>query len=107
MAKRHRARPRQRRPAESTHRAAPPRAERESPRATAATPVTRTSAHRPVRGSRAGYSRAIGAPSGPLERAALVERNFISKDFRRLALVVGIALALLVVSGVLEGIFLK
>jgi hypothetical protein len=49
----------------------------------------------------------MGTPSGALERAALVERNYISKDFRRLALVVGVALALLVVLGFLEGIVLK
>ena len=101
MAKRHRTRPRQRRPAEAAHRAVAPRVEREI------APVTRTTAHRPVRGSRTGYSRAMGAPSGALERAALIERTFISKDFRRLTLVVGIAIALLVVFGVLEGMFVK
>jgi hypothetical protein len=101
MAKRHRTRPRQRRPAEAAHRTAAPRVERE------AAPITRTSAHRPVRGSRTGYSRAMGTPSGALERSALLERNYISKDFRRLALVVGIAIALLVVFGVLEGVVLK
>ena len=101
MAKRHRTRPRQRRPAEATHRTAAPRVERE------ASPVTRTTAHRPVRGSRTGYSRAMGTPSGALERSAMLERNFISKDFRRLAIVVGIAIALLVIFGVLEGVVLK
>jgi hypothetical protein len=49
----------------------------------------------------------MGAPSGTLERSAVLERNFISKDFRRLAIVVGIAIALLVVSGVVEGLVLK
>ena len=49
----------------------------------------------------------MGAASGALERSAVLERNFISKDFRRLALVVGIAIALLVVSGVIEGVVLK
>jgi len=101
MAKRHRTRPRQRRPAEAAHRTAAPRVERET------TPVIRTTAHRPVRGSRTGYSRAVGTPSGALERSAVLERNFISKDFRRLALVVGIAIALLIVSGVVEGVVLK
>ena len=101
MAKRHRTRPRQRRPAEAAPRTAAPRVERET------TPVTRTTAHRPVRGSRTGYSRAMGTPSGALERSAVLERNFISKDFRRLALVVGIAIALLVIFGVLEGVVLK
>jgi len=101
MAKRHRTRPRQRRPAEAAHRTAAPRVERE------ATLVTRTTAHRPVRGSRTGYSRAMGTPSGALERSAILERNFISKDFRRLAIVVGIAIALLVIFGVLEKVVLK
>ena len=101
MAKRHRTRPRQRRPAEAAHRTAAPRVERE------VAPVTRASTHRPVRSSRTGYSRAIGAPSGALERSAVLERTFISKDFRRLALVVGIAIALLVIFGVLEGVVLK
>lgn len=101
MAKRHRTRPRQRRPGEAAPRTAAPRVERET------APVTRTSAHRPVRGSRTGYSRAMGTPSGALERAALLERSFISKDFRRLAVVVGIAIALLVLFGVLEGLVLK
>ena len=63
----------------------------------------RASAH----DSTAAYSRAAGAPSGALERSAVLERNFISKDFRRLALVVGIAFALLVVFGVVEGLVLK
>jgi hypothetical protein len=102
MAKRHRTRPRQRRPAETAHRAAAaPRVDRE------AAPIARASAHRPVRARSTGYSRAMGTPSGALERAALVERNYISKDFRRLGLVVGVALALLVVLGFLEGIVLR
>jgi hypothetical protein len=102
MAKRHRTRPRQRRPAEAAHRTAAPRVERET------TTVTRaTATHRPVRGSRTGYSRAVGAPSGALERSAVLERNFISKDFRRLGIVVGIAIALLVLSGAVEGLVLK
>ena len=62
--------------------------------------------HRPVRGSRTGYSRAVGVPSGSLLRASVVERTFIVKDFRRLGLVVGIALALLVVAGFAESALL-
>ncbi|HUQ42406.1 MAG TPA: hypothetical protein VM052_07885 [Candidatus Limnocylindrales bacterium] len=101
MAKRHRARPRQRRTVDATHRTAPARVERE------AAPVARAATHRPVRGSRTGYSRAAGAASGALDRAAGLERVFISKDLRRLALVVGIAMALLLVFGLLEGLLLK
>ena len=62
--------------------------------------------HRPVRGSRTGYSRAVGVPSGALQRASLVERVFIVKDFRRLGLVVGVALTLLVVAGFAESAIL-
>jgi hypothetical protein len=59
-------------------------------------------ATRPARyGSRSGTSRAVGAPSASLERAAALERGFVMKDFRRMAVVVAIALALLLVSGVL------
>ena len=101
MAKRHRTRPRQRRAVDSAHRTATPRPERE------AAPVLRTPTHRTVRGSRTGYSRAAGAPSNTLERASSIERNFISKDLRRLGLVVAIALGLLVVFGVLEGLVLR
>lgn len=52
-------------------------------------------------GSRSGTARAIGAPSASLERAAALERSFVLKDFRRIALVVAIALALLVASGLI------
>jgi hypothetical protein len=100
MAKRHRTRPRQRRTADATHRAVAPRAERE------VAPVARASTHRVVRGSRTGWSRAAGVASGTLTRAAVIERGFISKDFRRLAIVVGIALALLVIAGFAESALL-
>jgi hypothetical protein len=52
-------------------------------------------------GSRSGTSRAVGAPSASLERAAAWERGYVTKDFRRMSIVVAIALALLVVAGVL------
>lgn len=100
MAKRHRTRPRQRRAIDPAHRTATPRPERE------AAPVSRAATHRTVRGSRTGYSRAAGAPSNTLERAAVGERNFISKDLRRLSIVVGVALALLVVAGAAESMLL-
>ena len=54
--------------------------------------MARASTHRPTRSSRTGWSRAVGAPSGSLQRAAVLERVFISKDFRRLGLVVAVAL---------------
>ena len=100
MAKRHRTRPRTRRSVEPARRAPEPTAARES------APTTR-SAHRVARSSRTGYSRAAGAPSQALERAAVAERVFVVRDFRRLGIIVGIALALLVVSGIVEGLLLR
>jgi hypothetical protein len=55
-------------------------------------------------GSRTGTSRAVGAPSAGLERAAAGERSYVTKDFRRMAVVVVIALALLVVAGIVLNI---
>ena len=101
MARRHRSRSRTRRSVDQTHRGVAPRAERDSDQA------PRSATHRPTRIGRSGYSRAVGTPSASLERAAVLERGFILKDFRRLAIVVGVALALLVVSGVLESVFLR
>jgi hypothetical protein len=101
MAKRHRTRPRTRRGVEAARRAPAPRVDRDE------APVARSATHRPSRSSRTGYSRAAGAPSATLERAAMIERSFISKDFRRLALVVGISVALLIVAGILENVVIK
>ena len=56
-------------------------------------------------GSRSGTSRAVGAPSASLERAAAWERGYVTKDFRRMAIVVVIALAVLVVAGLLLNAF--
>lgn len=47
-----------------------------------------------------GGARAIGVPSPTLERAAAAERTYVVKDFRRLAVVVGLVLLLLAASGV-------
>ena len=66
----------------------------------------RTAVARPQRyGSRSGTSRAVGAPSAALERAASWERGYVVKDFRRIAIVIVIALALLVASGVILNFF--
>jgi hypothetical protein len=43
----------------------------------------------------------VGAPSQGLERAAAWERGYVTKDFRRMAIVVVIALALLIAAGFL------
>jgi hypothetical protein len=52
-------------------------------------------------GSRSGTSRAVGAPSASLERAAAWERGYVTKDFRRMAIVVAIALVLLIATGLI------
>jgi len=49
---------------------------------------------------RTGVSRAIGEPSPVLEREAAQERAFVTKDFRRIGIVVAIMVALLLVSDV-------
>jgi len=98
MARRHRSRSRTRRSVDQTHRAVAPRE---------SAPAPRDVTHRPTRVGRSGYSRAVGTPSASLERAAVLERGFIAKDFRRLAIVVGVALALLVLFGVLESVLLR
>jgi hypothetical protein len=83
-----------------------------SRRATSPRPDEREAAPRPTgyraRGSatRLGYSRAAGAPSATLERASLVERAYVAKDFRRLAITVAIALALLIAAGLIESAIL-
>ncbi|HKW78725.1 MAG TPA: hypothetical protein VJQ09_06455 [Candidatus Limnocylindria bacterium] len=101
MAKRHRSRQRMRRSAEQAHRAPIVRADRE------ASTGPRSNTHRPQRFSRTGYSRAAGAPSASLERGAVLEGGFIVKDFRRLGVVVAVALALLVFAGVMESVVIK
>lgn len=102
MARRHRTRTRTRRSAEAPRSApAPVRAEREEAR------PSRVATHRPSRSSRTGYSRAAGAPSQALEKAAVLERGFVLKDFRRVGIVVAVALVVLIVAGFLESTFIK
>jgi hypothetical protein len=102
VAKKHRVRTRSRRAVEASRRASAPRAvtpEREQPSRPAAT--ARTTRY----GSRSGTSRAVGAPSASLERAAAWERGYVTKDFRRMAIVVVIALALLIAAGLFLNAF--
>ncbi len=47
----------------------------------------------------------MGAPSASLERAAAWERGYVTKDFRRMAIVVVIALALLIAAGLFLNAF--
>ncbi|HEV8654233.1 MAG TPA: hypothetical protein VGR85_01800 [Candidatus Limnocylindria bacterium] len=101
MARRNRTRPRSRRDTLASRRATSPR------------PPERDAAARPTgyraRGSvaRLGYSRAAGTPSAALERASLVERMYVVKDFRRLAITVAISLTLLIASGLIESAILN
>ena len=101
MARRNRTRSRSRREAVASRHATAPRTA--APRVAEREPTPRTTGYR-ARGSvtRLGYSRAAGAPSAALERASLMERAFVAKDFRRLGITVVIALALLIAAGVLE-----
>jgi hypothetical protein len=100
LARRGRTRPRSRRDATASRRATSPR------------PEEREAAPRPTgyraRGSasRVGYSRAAGAPSAALERASLIEKTYVAKDFRRLSITVAIALALLIGAGLIESAIL-
>jgi hypothetical protein len=49
---------------------------------------------------RPGAARAIGEPSPVLEREAAQERAYVTKDFRRIGIVVAVMVALLVVSDI-------
>jgi hypothetical protein len=71
-------------------------------------PVTTTSAtrrsysgsQRPGSPVRAGAPRAVGEPSAVLEREAVQERTYVTRDFRRIGIVVAIMVALLIVSDI-------
>ena len=101
MARRQRGRTRARRAqvAASRH-VAPVRPERESV-------GPRSGAHRVTRVSRSGYARAVGEPSQSLEKAAVLERAYSGKDFRRLAIVIAVAVVVLIAAGYLESVLLK
>ena len=49
---------------------------------------------------RPGVARAVGEPSPTLEREAAQERAFVTKDFRRIGVVVAVMLVLLVLSDI-------
>jgi hypothetical protein len=63
--------------------------------------------HRTARVSRSGYARAVGEPSQSLEKAAVLERGYIAKDFRRLAVVIVVSVIVLIIAGYLESTFIK
>jgi len=97
MAKRQRRASRDRRAASGNARAAT------HDRPVTTTTTTRRSysgSQRPGSSVRTGVSRAIGDPSPVLEREAAQERGFVTKDFRRIGMVVAIMVALLIVSDV-------
>lgn len=98
MPKRNRVRARARRPIEtptlerSERVERPERAERDRPR-----PRYRGAPLPP------GGSRAIGAPSQVLERAAAMERTNVMRDLRRLGVVVAVTFLVLLASGFAAG----
>lgn len=47
---------------------------------------------------RTGVARAVGEPSAVLEREAAQERAFVTKDFRRIGIVIAVMVVLLIVS---------
>ena len=49
---------------------------------------------------RAGVPRAIGEPSAILEREAAQERTYVTKDFRRIGVVIAVMVVLLIVSDI-------
>jgi hypothetical protein len=49
---------------------------------------------------RAGVPRAAGEPSPVLEREAARERAYVTKDFRRIGIVVGVMVVLLILSDI-------
>jgi hypothetical protein len=100
VAKKHRVRARSRRAVEAARRASAAR-----PASVEREPSRPAPARSQRYGSRSGTSRAVGAPSASLERAASWERAYVVKDFRRIAIVIAIAVALLVVSGLILNAF--
>ena len=72
-------------------------------RPVAAAPTTRRSysgSQRPGSAVRPGAPLAIGEPSAVLEREAAHERAFVTKDFRRIGIVVAVMVGLLIVSDI-------
>ena len=49
---------------------------------------------------RPGGARAVGEPSAVLEREAVEERSYVTKDFRRIGIVVAVMVVLLIVSDI-------
>ena len=100
MPKRQRRTARERRAASANARPAA----HDRPVATATTPATTrrsySGSQRPGSPVRAGVARAIGEPSPILEREAVQERTYVTKDFRRIGMVIAVMVALLIVSDI-------
>lgn len=81
--------------------AAPERREAAPERQTAVRETARDPQRARARGRvvRAGAPRAVGEPSQALERVAHLERAYVVKDSRRLAITVAVMLGLLAASG--------
>jgi hypothetical protein len=60
--------------------------------------TVRRGSQRPGSSVRPGAPRAAGEPSAALEREAERERAFVTKDFRRIGIVVAVMVVLLIVS---------
>ncbi|MDE3112535.1 MAG: hypothetical protein KGN00_06285 [Chloroflexota bacterium] len=109
MPKRSRVRARARRPVQTTPEPSerperaerPERVERERPERAERRPRYRGAPPAP------GGARAVGEASPGLERAATVERGYVTKDFGRLAKVIVAVLVLLGISGVAVNAFVK
>jgi len=67
---------------------------------TAATRRSYSGSQRPGSPFRAGVARAEGEPSPVLEREAAQERAYVTKDFRRIGIVVVVMVALLILSDI-------
>jgi hypothetical protein len=71
------------------------------PVTTAATPRRSYSgSQRPGSPVRPGVARAVGEPSAILEREAVQERTYVTKDFRRIGVVVAVMVVLLIASDI-------
>jgi hypothetical protein len=67
---------------------------------TTATRRSYSGSQRPGSTVRPGAARAVGEPSPSLEREAVQERAFVTKDFRRIAVVIAVMVVLLVLSDI-------
>ncbi|HEY8806392.1 MAG TPA: hypothetical protein VIN70_02250 [Candidatus Limnocylindria bacterium] len=97
MAKRQRRTTRERRAASASARPAA----HDRPVSPAATPRRSYAGSKRAGSSvRPGVPRAVGEPSPILEREAIEERTYVTRDFRRIGVVVAVMVALLILSDI-------